>query len=139
MLIKNGRIHDGLGNVKEADLRLADGLIQEIGLGLTAMEGEEVFDAPAHNFIFATLNCYGLIGLLLLMAMVVAMLRQIHFFRFKDKATLYARLLFTLALCMYFGEGMVQATVYDMLVMPVMFTVFAAFSLSLQQTDTERN
>lgn len=101
--------------------------------------GEEVFDAPAHNFIFATLNCYGLVGLLLLMAMVVAMLRQIHFFRFKDKATLYARLLFTLALCMYFGEGMVQATVYDMLVMPVMFTVFAAFSLSLQQTDTERN
>ena len=51
MLIKNGRIHDGLGNVKEADLRLADGLIQEIGLGLTAMEGEEVFDAAGMEIL----------------------------------------------------------------------------------------
>lgn len=101
--------------------------------------GEEIFEAPAHNFIFATLNCYGLVGLLLLVAMVVAILRQMNFFRFKDTATLYPRLLFTLTLCMYFGEGLVQATVYDVLVMPVMFTVFATFGLSLQQTDTERN
>lgn len=101
--------------------------------------GEETFEAPAHNFIFASLNCYGLVGLLLLVALVVAILRQMGFFRLKDKETLYARLLFTLTLCMYFGEGMVQATVYDVLVMPVMFTVFAAFSKSLQLTDTERN
>lgn len=100
--------------------------------------GEETFEAPAHNFIFATLNCYGLVGLLLVAAMVVAILRQMQFFRFKDKNTLYPRLLFTLTLCMYFGEGMVQATVYDVLVMPIMFTVFGAFALSLQAIDTER-
>ena len=51
MLIKNGRIHDGLGAVKEADLRLADGLIQKIGHGLTALEGEEVFDAAGMEIL----------------------------------------------------------------------------------------
>ena len=51
MLIKNGRIHDGLGTVKEADLRLADGLIQEIGLGLEALEGEEIFDAAGMEIL----------------------------------------------------------------------------------------
>lgn len=34
MLIKNGRIHDGLGAVREEDLRIADGLIQTIGFNL---------------------------------------------------------------------------------------------------------
>ena len=51
MLIKNGRIHDGLGTVKEADLRLAHGLIQEIGQGLTALENEEVFDATGMEIL----------------------------------------------------------------------------------------
>ncbi|MBE6923180.1 MAG: hypothetical protein E7465_08415 [Ruminococcaceae bacterium] len=51
MLIKNGRIHDGLGAVSEADLRLADGLIQQIGPGLTALEGEEVFDAAGMEIL----------------------------------------------------------------------------------------
>ena len=51
MLIKNGRIHDGLGTVTEADLRLADGLIQEIGTGLTALEKEEVFDAAGMEIL----------------------------------------------------------------------------------------
>lgn len=51
MLIKNGRIHDGLGAVKEADLRLADGLIQEICPGLNALEGEEVFDATGMEIL----------------------------------------------------------------------------------------
>ena len=44
MLIKNGRIHDGLGNVFEKDLRMEDGLIKELGQ-LEAKPGEEVFDA----------------------------------------------------------------------------------------------
>lgn len=45
MLIKNGRIHDGLGAVTEGDLRVTDGLIQKVGQALTPLEGEEIFDA----------------------------------------------------------------------------------------------
>lgn len=51
MLIKNGRIHDGLGAVTEGDLRLADGLIREIGQGLVPLEGEEVFDAAGMEIL----------------------------------------------------------------------------------------
>jgi len=101
--------------------------------------GEETFEAPAHNFVFASLNCYGLIGLFLLVALVLSIMWSVHLFRLKDRPTLYPRMLFLLTLVVYFGEGMVQATVYDVLVMPLMFIVFAAFALSLKPaTDAER-
>ncbi|MEQ2444653.1 amidohydrolase family protein [Pseudoflavonifractor sp. CLA-AP-H29] len=45
MLIKNGRIHDGLGNVAHQDLRMEDGMIRSIGADLAPLPGEEVFDA----------------------------------------------------------------------------------------------
>lgn len=45
MLIKNGRIHDGLGGVTCQDLRMEDGIIRSIGEGLVPQPGEEVFDA----------------------------------------------------------------------------------------------
>lgn len=45
MIIKNGRLHDGKGNVNERDIRILDGIIDEIGNGLEAKEGEEVVDA----------------------------------------------------------------------------------------------
>lgn len=45
MLIKNGNVHDGLGNVRQQDLRIEGEKITRIGTGLTACEGEEVFDA----------------------------------------------------------------------------------------------
>ena len=51
MLIKNGRIHDGLGAVREEDLRIADGLIQTIGFNLVPQENEEVFDAAGMEIL----------------------------------------------------------------------------------------
>lgn len=45
MLIKNGRVHDGLGKVKNVDIRIKDGIIDELGKGLRAKDKEEVFDA----------------------------------------------------------------------------------------------
>lgn len=45
MLIKNGRIHDGLGHVSHQDLRMEDGLIRSIAQNLEPLPGEEVFDA----------------------------------------------------------------------------------------------
>lgn len=51
MLIKNGRVHDGLGSVSVQDLRIGDGIIQALGEGLTAVEGEEVLDASGLHIL----------------------------------------------------------------------------------------
>lgn len=45
MLIKNGRIHDGLGTVVTADIRLSGERIEEIGYNLIPREQEEIWDA----------------------------------------------------------------------------------------------
>lgn len=45
MIIANGRVHDGLGNVSARDLRIVDGKISEISEHLVPTTGEEVFDA----------------------------------------------------------------------------------------------
>ena len=45
MLIKNGRVHDGLGHVALQDIRIMDGKIAALGADLVAEEGEEIFDA----------------------------------------------------------------------------------------------
>ena len=45
MLIKNGRIHNGKGEIFSADIRIKDGKILEIGEGLKKNRNEEVVDA----------------------------------------------------------------------------------------------
>ena len=45
VLIKNGRLHDGLGAVSCQDLRIGQGRILAIGKDLAPEQGEEVFDA----------------------------------------------------------------------------------------------
>lgn len=45
MLIANGTVHDGKGNVYLANVRITNGTITEVAPELAAHEGEEVFDA----------------------------------------------------------------------------------------------
>ena len=45
MLIKNGRIHNGKGEIFSADIRIKDGKILQIGEGLKKNRNEEVVDA----------------------------------------------------------------------------------------------
>lgn len=91
----------------------------------------QTFEAPAHNFILATLNCYGLVGLLLLVILVFSILIRNRAFCIFDTCAQETRLLFLLTLVAYFGMGMVQATVYDMQIMPLMFIELAMFSQAI--------
>jgi hypothetical protein len=79
--------------------------------------GGEDFNVPAHNFILTTINCYGAIGFGLILIMFVALLKQYGLFNFK-KGKAFVNLLVWLVIIMFFGIGMVQASVYDILVMP---------------------
>lgn len=65
MLIKNGRVHDGLGKVKNVDIRITDGIIEELGKDLRAKNKEEVIDAKGleilPGFVYA-LSGWGVNG-----------------------------------------------------------------------------
>lgn len=95
----------------------------------------EVFAAPAHNFIFATMNCYGLIGLLLLMGLVVCTLFRIGAFWFRQKEKFHLRIFVFVTLIVFFGVGLIQATVYDMMVMPTMFVALAGYALDMMHKE----
>ena len=65
MLIKNGRIHDGLGSVTVQDLRIEDGIIKALGEGLSAADGEEVLDASGLEILpgfIQTISSWGVNG-----------------------------------------------------------------------------
>ena len=51
MLIKNGRVHDGLGKVRNVDIRIIDGKIAELGKGLELKSREELFDAKGMEIL----------------------------------------------------------------------------------------
>lgn len=95
----------------------------------------EVFAAPAHNFIFATMNCYGLIGLLLLMGLVICTLFSIGAFWFRQKEKFHLRIFVFVTLIVFFGVGLIQATVYDMMVMPTMFVALAGYALDMMRKE----
>ena len=65
MLIINGNVHNGLGEVARADIRILDGRIAAIAPGLEAAGDEEVFDAAGMEvlpgFVF-TVSHWGVNG-----------------------------------------------------------------------------
>lgn len=91
----------------------------------------EIVQAPAHNIVLQTLNCYGLIGLLLLAALVITLLLNSRLLRIKEGAW-GDRLSLLAIFLIYFGMSLYQATAYDILVMPTMFACIAAFSGKLR-------
>ena len=65
MIIQNGRIHDGKGQIYVSDIRTEDGLIREIGQNLQAADGEEVLDASGKEVFpgfIQTLSFWGING-----------------------------------------------------------------------------
>jgi hypothetical protein len=59
-------------------------------------------------------------------------------FRFKEKKIWEYLFLCLLTLGIYLGVGLVQATVYDFQVMPVLFVILGAFSMFLEEEKTEK-
>ncbi len=91
----------------------------------------EIVQAPAHNMVLQTLNCYGLIGLLLLAALAITLLLKTRLLQIKEGAW-GNRLSLLATFLIYFGMSMYQATAYDILVMPTMFACIAAFAGKLR-------
>ncbi|MBR3312404.1 MAG: amidohydrolase family protein [Solobacterium sp.] len=64
MLIKNGRIHDGKGNVFQSDILVQDGMIQKIAPGIEA-DDSEIIDAEGKEILpgfIQALSAWGING-----------------------------------------------------------------------------
>lgn len=65
-LIQNGQVHDGRGDVREADVRIADGVIAQVAPGLSP-DGDEVIDARglivAPGLIDLHVHCFDGLGI----------------------------------------------------------------------------
>ena len=80
--------------------------------------GGEYFNVPAHNFILTAINCYGIIGFCGIIAIFIALLLKHKLFEFK-KENSFINLLIWSVIIIFFGIGIVQASVFDILVMPM--------------------
>lgn len=100
--------------------------------------GKQIIDAPAHNIFLQTLNCYGVIGLVLLMALILTLVIKTGLFRLKEGHLSDRVSLFTV-LVLYFGISLIQATAYDVLVMPTAFICIAVLAASIQPENQQND
>lgn len=86
----------------------------------------QTFRVSAHNAIIVTLNCFGAVGLCLLSCIAVAIAIQMKLFQ---REHIREKLAVLLMLASYFAISMVQASFYDIMIMPAMFMILSMFSL----------
>ena len=84
-------------------------------------------EAPAHNVILQTMNCYGLIGVLMVVGTLIAIVFRSKFLSLK-KHFLYP-LSGLLVIVVFLGISLIQATAYDILVLPVMISCVSTFAV----------
>lgn len=96
----------------------------------------QTINAPPHNIFLQTLNCYGIFGLLQIALILICMLIKAGLFQFRDKKWA-DRIGLTILLAGFFSISMIQATAYDILVLPTMVLSLLVFSTSLSKHNTE--
>ena len=91
------------------------------------------FMQSSHNFLIEAIVCYGLVGLLMIAALLIAILAEAKLF---TKLALY-RWNYTIVLALtalfYFAFGFVQPTVFDMFICPLFLLSIAAYRNALNE------
>ena len=96
----------------------------------------QTINAPPHNIFLQTLNCYGILGLLQVGLILICMLIKTGLFHFRDRKW-EDRIGLLMLLAGFFGISLIQATAYDMLVLPIMVLSMLVFSNTLSEQATE--
>ncbi|MBC8531316.1 O-antigen ligase family protein [Gehongia tenuis] len=95
-----------------------------------SVSGQDYQVAP-HNFILATLNCYGLVGLIIIAALMIVTLIQTGLLKFRGlRDFLTYKSTYIVTLLLFLGLSLLQATAYDVLLMPLLFVVTAIYAKS---------
>lgn len=87
---------------------------------------QQTYYVPAHNVIVVTLNCFGVVGLCMLVCIAVALVIQMKLFQ---RDHIREKMAVILILVSYLSISMVQASFYDIMIMPAVFMILSMFSL----------
>lgn len=91
--------------------------------------GEYEFQQSSHNFLLETLNCYGVIGLLFIIAFIVVALYNSKVFSRKNKGPWQNKASVLLTFAIFFAMGSLQPLVFNILLCPVFMMLFANFDM----------
>ena len=91
--------------------------------------GEYKIQQSSHNFLLETLNCYGVIGLLFIIAFIVIALYNSKVFSRKNKGPWQNKASVLLTFALFFAMGSLQPLVFNILLCPVFMMLFANFDM----------
>lgn len=124
-------MQQGLAEFKENPLFGTGDLYYTYDLGYKTME------QTAHNFLLECLVCYGLVGTVLVLLLLLALLWSCGFFRKESLGLWRSWLSVLLVLFYYFAFGMVQPSVFNTLVCPT-FAIVMVYYGQLLWPEGER-
>ncbi len=99
--------------------------------------GEYVFEQSSHNFILEALVCYGVIGMLFIVVLLVGILLETKLFSKNTRKNWRTKVVFLLSMMVFFGLGMVQPTVFDLFMCPVFVLLVAKFKGALANEEKD--
>ena len=89
--------------------------------------GYKTMEQTAHNFIIESLVCFGIVGTLMIIALLLNILRQFGFFRRKTFRSWRIWVYILVISLYYLALGMVQPSVYNTLLCPMFFIGLAYY------------
>ncbi len=82
-------------------------------------------EQSSHNFIIEALVCYGVIGLIVIACLLFAILYEMKLFSKENKALWKQKILVIQTIVFFLALGLVQPTVFNMIMCPVFLLVLA--------------
>lgn len=90
------------------------------------------FMQSSHNIVLETLNCYGIVGLIIIMTLVIMILSKVGLFQFRIVGG-YEQHTSLLLILVFLAETMVQPVGYNLLILPLLMIGLAYMSIRRQR------
>lgn len=90
--------------------------------------GEYTFQQSSHNFLIEAIVCYGILGLLIIIAFIVAVIIKSKAFSHKGNINWQSRITILIISAVFFAIGCLQPLVFNVLLCPLFLLLFAYYS-----------
>ena len=91
------------------------------------------FEQSSHNFLIEALVCYGIIGVLGIVALIISAIYKSKIISRKNKGPWQNKISILLTFAVFFAMGCLQPLVFNILVCPVFMIIFAVYDMTAQE------